>query len=71
MRTGDDNCCTSDDRSANDDRSASDNCCTDDNYHRSTFRTCRNYYNEWICLYADDSQYLSWPISGFQRQRIT
>ena len=79
MRTGDDNCCASDDdrstdndsRTSGDDRSTSDNGCPDYNYHRCTFWTCRNCDNKWSCFYADNSQYLSRPISGFRRQRIT
>jgi len=79
VRTSDDNCCASDDdrstdndsRTSGDDRSTSDNGCTDYIYHRCTFWTCRNCDNKWSCFYADNSQYLSRPISGFRRQRIT
>ena len=43
------------------------NRCADYDYYRCTHQ---NYYSKRFCIYADESQYLNWPISDFRRQCI-
>lgn len=40
----------------------------DYNYHR---RSHQNYYTKRFCIYADESQYLNWPISDVRCQCVT